>query len=62
MGDMVAIKQIGVGLAIMVATDATLTRMLLVPATMTVMGKWNWWAPKPLARLAEKIGLREYHI
>ena len=59
MGDMVAIKQIGVGLAIMVATDATLTRMLLVPATMTVMGKWNWWAPKPLARLAEKIGLRE---
>ncbi len=59
MGDMVAIKQIGVGLAIMVATDATLTRMLLVPATMTVMGKWNWWAPKPLARLAENVGLRE---
>ena len=59
MGDMAAIKQIGVGLAIMVATDATLTRMLLVPATMTVMGKWNWWAPKPLAKLAEKIGLRE---
>lgn len=59
MGDMVAIKQIGVGLAIMVLTDATLTRMLLVPATMTVMGHWNWWAPKPLAKLAEKIGLRE---
>ena len=59
MGDMVAIKQIGVGLAIMVATDATITRMLLVPATMTVMGKWNWWAPGPLARLAEKVGLRE---
>ncbi|MFT0849099.1 MMPL family transporter [Actinomycetaceae bacterium L2_0104] len=59
MGDMIAIKQIGVGLAIMVATDATLTRMLLVPATMTVMGKWNWWAPKPLAKLSEKIGLRE---
>ncbi len=59
MGDMVAIKQIGVGLAIMVAVDATLTRMLLVPATMTVMGKWNWWAPKPLARFAEKVGLRE---
>lgn len=59
MGEMVAIKQIGVALAIMVITDATLTRLFLVPATMTVLGKWNWWAPKPLARLAEKIGLRE---
>lgn len=59
MGQMIAIKQIGVGLAIMVATDATLTRMLLVPSTMTVLGKWNWWAPKPLAKIAEKIGLRE---
>lgn len=59
MGDMVAIKQIGVGLAVMVATDATLTRMLLVPATMTVLGKWNWWAPKPLAKLAKKIGMHD---
>ena len=39
------------GLAIMVAADATLVRLLLVPATMTVLGQWNWWAPKPLAGL-----------
>jgi len=47
-GNMGAIKQIGVTLAITVITDATLVRMLLVPATMTVLGRWNWWAPKPL--------------
>ena len=59
LGEMIAIKEIGVALAIMVALDATITRLLLVPATMTVLGKWNWWAPRPLARLAEKIGFRE---
>jgi len=47
-GEMLAIKEIGVVLAITVITDATLVRMLLVPATMTILGKWNWWAPKPL--------------
>ncbi|MDR2619702.1 MAG: MMPL family transporter [Propionibacteriaceae bacterium] len=54
-GDMVAIKEIGVALAITVLTDATLVRMLLVPATMTVLGRWNWWAPKPLAWVYEKF-------
>ena len=48
---MISIKEIGVGLAIMVAVDATLVRLLLVPATMTVLGRWNWWAPGPLVRL-----------
>ncbi|MCF2706430.1 MMPL family transporter [Arcanobacterium haemolyticum] len=57
-GEMVAIKQIGVALAIMVATDATITRLLLVPATMTLLGSWNWWAPRPLAWIAAKVGLR----
>jgi len=47
-GDMGAIKQIGVMLAATVVTDATLVRLLLVPATMTILGKWNWWAPPPL--------------
>jgi len=47
-GDMGAIKQIGVMLAITVLTDATLVRLLLVPATMTILGKWNWWSPRPL--------------
>jgi len=50
-GDMQAIKQIGVMLAITVVTDATLVRLLLVPATMTILGKWNWWAPRPLRAL-----------
>ena len=54
-GDMVAIKEIGVALAATVITDATLVRMLLVPATMTVLGKWNWWAPKPLQKMYEKL-------
>ena len=54
-GDMIPIKEIGVALAITVATDATLVRMLLVPATMTILGKWNWWAPKPLRWVHEKL-------
>lgn len=58
-GDMLAIKEIGVMLAIMVIADATLTRMLLVPATMTVMGKWNWWAPKWMSGIYRRFGISE---
>lgn len=58
-GDLLAIKEIGVALAIMVAVDATLVRLFLVPATMTVLGKWNWWASRPLQRLYERFGLRD---
>lgn len=54
-GNMLAIKQIGVALAITVIADATLVRLLLVPATMTIIGKWNWWAPKPLRKLHERF-------
>jgi len=53
------LQQIGVGLAMAVFIDATVVRMLLVPATMRLMGHWNWWAPKPLARLSERLGIRE---
>ncbi|MDR3107955.1 MAG: MMPL family transporter, partial [Bifidobacteriaceae bacterium] len=56
-GRLVMIKEIGIGLALAVILDATLVRMLLVPATMSVLGKWNWWAPRPLARLHAKLGL-----
>jgi RND superfamily putative drug exporter len=42
-----------------VAVDATLVRTLLVPATMTLLGEWNWWAPKPLRMLHERFGVRE---
>ncbi len=58
-GKMMAVKEIGILLAITVAVDATLVRMLLVPATMTVLGKWNWWAPKPLAKLYQRFGIKE---
>lgn len=58
-GDLLAIKEIGVALAIMVAIDATLVRLFLVPATMTVVGKWNWWAPRPLRCLHERFGLHD---
>jgi RND superfamily putative drug exporter len=56
----VFIQQIGVGLAIAVIMDATLVRGLLVPATMRLLGRWNWWAPAPLRAVWLRIGLREH--
>ena len=55
----VFIKMIGIGLVIAIIIDATLVRALLVPATMRLMGKWNWWAPAPLARFWTRHGFRE---
>ncbi len=52
----VTIKSIGVGMAIAVLLDATIIRVLLVPATMRLLGNWNWWAPGPLGRLADRLG------
>ncbi|HZH02952.1 MAG TPA: MMPL family transporter, partial [Myxococcaceae bacterium] len=46
----VAVKAMGVGMAVAVALDATLVRVLLVPAMMRLMGDWNWWAPRWLKR------------
>jgi RND superfamily putative drug exporter len=46
-----SVKEIGLGLAVAIALDATLVRLVLVPAVMELMGKWNWWLPKPLARV-----------
>jgi hypothetical protein len=43
--DIVLIKALGIGMALAVALDATVVRALLVPATMRLLGKWNWWAP-----------------
>ena len=57
-GELLVIKQTGVALAVAVAIDATLVRCLLVPATMTLLGEWNWWAPAPLRRLHDRIGVR----
>jgi RND superfamily putative drug exporter len=59
-GRLLVIKETGVALAVAVAIDATLVRMLLVPATMTLLGEWNWWAPGPLRRLHERYGFTEH--
>ena len=53
------LQEIGIGLAIAVIIDATLVRMLLVPATMRLLGKWNWWAPAPLRAIWRRVGLGE---
>jgi RND superfamily putative drug exporter len=52
----ITIKSIGVGMAIAVLIDATVIRVLLVPATMRLMGRWNWWAPGPFGRIADRLG------
>ena len=46
-----SIKEIGLGLAVAIALDATLVRLVLVPATMELMGRWNWWLPKRIDRV-----------
>ena len=56
LAEVITIKSIGVGMAIAVAIDATIVRVLLVPATMRLMGKWNWWAPGILGRFADRLG------
>ena len=48
--DIVLIKALGIGMAIAVALDATVVRALLVPATMRLLGQWNWWMPAALER------------
>ncbi len=58
-GELLTIKEIGVGMAIAIVLDATVVRTLLVPATMKLMGRWNWWAPARLRRLHDRIGLHE---
>jgi trehalose monomycolate/heme transporter len=53
------IKMIGVGMIIAILLDATVVRVLLVPATMRLLGRYNWWAPPPLARFWQRYGHRE---
>jgi uncharacterized membrane protein YdfJ with MMPL/SSD domain len=56
---LVFIKELGVGVALAVLIDASIVRALLVPSLMELLGPWNWWAPKPLRRLYDRIGLSE---
>jgi uncharacterized membrane protein YdfJ with MMPL/SSD domain len=59
LADVVIIKAIGVGLAIAIAVDATIVRILVVPSVMRILGRANWWAPRPLAMLHRRIGAGE---
>jgi len=59
LADVVLIKSIGLGLALAVAIDATLVRALIVPAVMRLLGRANWWAPRGLKRLHQRISLGE---
>jgi RND superfamily putative drug exporter len=59
-GAQVAVMRLfGLGLTLAVLVDATLVRVVLLPAFMHVMGKWNWWAPKPLVKLHGLLGISE---
>jgi len=53
----VFLKENGVGTALAVLIDASIIRALLVPSLMGLLGKWNWWAPRPLRRLHDRIGI-----
>jgi len=53
----VSLKEIGLGGAVAVLIDATVVRALLVPALMALLGRWSWWAPRPLAGLHRRLGL-----
>jgi RND superfamily putative drug exporter len=59
-GELVAVKEIGVGMVVAIVLDVTVVRGLLLPAVMSLLGEWNWWAPAPLQRLisrnSRKIG------
>jgi trehalose monomycolate/heme transporter len=53
------IKLLGVGMIVALIVDATIVRVLLVPAVMRLLGRANWWAPRPLRRLYGRYGIRE---
>jgi RND superfamily putative drug exporter len=53
------IKLMGLGLGLAVLVDAFIVRATLVPALMKLAGEWNWWAPAPLRRLHDRIGISE---
>jgi RND superfamily putative drug exporter len=57
--EVVIVKAVGLGIAIAVFLDATIVRALLVPATMRLLGEWNWWLPGPLQRILPDHSLVE---
>ena len=57
--EIVFVKELGLGAVLAVLIDASIIRALLVPSLMMLLGPLNWWAPRPLRRLHERIGLEE---
>jgi uncharacterized membrane protein YdfJ with MMPL/SSD domain len=57
--EIIFIKEWGLGVALAVLIDASIIRALLVPSLMELLGKWNWWAPRPLRRLHDRLGFSE---
>jgi RND superfamily putative drug exporter len=53
------LKEVGVGSAAAVLIDAFIVRAMLVPALMALLGKWNWWSPRPLRNLHARLGFAE---
>jgi RND superfamily putative drug exporter len=58
-GHVLAIQTLGVGMAVAVAVDATLVRGIMVPALMRLLGRANWWAPRPVQGFVARLGLYE---
>lgn len=58
-GRIVVMKEVAYGLIVAVLVDVFVVRLLLVPASMRLLGKYNWWAPRPLKKLHDKLGIRE---
>lgn len=61
-GEMIVLKEVGFILALAVAFDATIVRMVLVPSVMALFGRVNWWAPGPLRRLHNRVSERLGHL
>jgi putative drug exporter of the RND superfamily len=59
LSNFVIIKAIGIGLAVAIAIDATIVRIIIVPSIMRILGRANWWAPRPLTWLHRRIGAGE---
>ncbi|NUR71614.1 MAG: MMPL family transporter [Hamadaea sp.] len=57
-GEMAFVKMMGVGMLVAILVDATLVRMILVPATMRLLGRFNWWAPGPLGAVYRRFGIK----
>ncbi len=58
-GQVVLLQMLGIGMALAVIVDATVIRGVLLPSLMRLTGRWNWWAPAPLRRLHDRIGLSD---